>query len=340
MNNVLTDLEQRNAALEEKVKELTEQVKQKDRLLQENQAEFNRLKDHLVQMEKMAMLGQMVSGISHEINNPINFIYGNLPYVEEHIEALLKVLETYQSVYPAKTQTLENVLEETELDFVLEDLPRLVESMKLGADRIRELVLNLRNFYRLDEAQMKEADLNAGIESTLVMLHNRYKQKIEVVKQFGDLPPVECHINQLNQVFMNLLGNAIDALLAKELQCCPENSKSSGGEKKKIAITTQKIADDKVSITISDNGLGISPDVKNRVFEPFFTTKPIGVGTGLGLSISHQIVTQTHGGKIYCFSTPGEGSTFVVELPIHQSQKHACEKASEANNHFSIAHKS
>ncbi|MCT7952817.1 HAMP domain-containing histidine kinase [Ancylothrix sp. C2] len=339
MNNLLTDLEHRNAALEQKVKDLTEQINQKDRILEENQTEFNRLKDHLVQMEKMAMLGQMVSGISHEINNPINFIYGNLPYVEEHIEAVLKVLETYQSVYPSKNPALENVLEETEIDFVLEDLPRLVESMKVGAERIRELVLNLRNFYRLDEAQMKEADLNAGIESTLVMLHNRYKQKIEVIKQFGDLPPVECHINQLNQVFMNLLGNAIDALLVKELQCCEENNKTSVSDKKKIAITTQKIAEDKVSITISDNGLGISAEVKNRVFEPFFTTKPIGVGTGLGLSISHQIVTQTHGGKIYCFSTPGEGSTFVVELPIHQSQKLAPEKLTETSNHLSMAKK-
>jgi signal transduction histidine kinase len=170
------------------------------------------------------------------------------------------------------------------------------------------------------------------------MLHNRYKQKIEVVKQFGDLPPVECHINQLNQVFMNLLGNAIDALLVKELQCCEENNKNSISQKKKIAITTQKIADDKVSITISDNGLGISAEVKNRVFEPFFTTKPIGVGTGLGLSISHQIVTQTHCGKIYCFSTPGEGSTFVVELPIHQ-QKQAHDKLKETNNHLFIAKK-
>lgn len=338
MNKLLTDLEQKNAALEHKVKELTQQINEKDQILEENQAEFSRLKDHLIQMEKMAMLGQMVSGISHEINNPINFIYGNLPYVEEHIEAILKVLETYQSVYPSKNPSLENVLEETEIDFVLEDLPRLVESMKVGAERIRELVLNLRNFYRLDEAQMKEADLNAGIESTLVMLHNRYKQKIEVVKQFGDLPPVECHINQLNQVFMNLLGNAIDALLVKELQCCEENNKSSSSQKKKIAITTQRIAEDKVSITISDNGLGIAAEVKNRVFEPFFTTKPIGVGTGLGLSISHQIVTQTHGGNIYCFSTPGEGSTFVVELPIHQ-QKQAHDKLTETNNHFFIAKK-
>jgi signal transduction histidine kinase len=314
VDNLVKELQERNAKLEQKVGELTRELQEKDQCLFEALAEMQRMKEHLVQMEKMSMLGQMVSGISHEINNPINFIYGNLPYVEEHVEALLKVVEAYQSAYPSNSSAVEDALLEAELDFVLEDLPRIVESMKLGADRIRDLVLNLRNFYRLDEAQMKPADLNAGIESTLVLLHNRYKQKIDILRQFGDLPPVECHINQLNQVFMNLISNAIDALQAKEASngCCVP---------KQIAIVTEALSADRVSISISDNGLGMPPDVLARVFEPFFTTKPMGVGTGLGLSISHQIVTQTHGGEIYCLSTPGEGTTFVVELPVRQSKR-------------------
>ncbi|MBW4682769.1 MAG: histidine kinase [Microcoleus vaginatus WJT46-NPBG5] len=329
MDELTKHLEERNAELEKKVAELSRQVQHKDLRLKEAMTQMKQMQEHLVQMEKMSMLGQMVAGISHEINNPINFIYGNLPYVEEHIEALLKVIEVYQSAYEIKA-AVEDVLSEVELDYVLEDLPRIVESMKLGAERIRELVLNLRNFYRLDECQMKEADINAGIESTLVMLHNRYKQKIEIVRQYGELPPVECHINQLSQVFMNLLSNAIDALLAKEAKNGQSEEETAAGasSKKQIAIATQLVGADRISISISDNGLGINPEVKTRVFEPFFTTKPIGVGTGLGLSISHQIVTETHGGKIYCFSTLGEGTTFMVELPVCQSNRREAEELS------------
>lgn len=319
MDNLIAQLEQRNVALEQKVNELSRQVQEKDLRLTEALTEMKQVQEHLVQMEKMSMLGQMVAGISHEINNPINFIYGNLPYVEEHIGALLKVIEVYQSTYPTNAVAVEEALLDVELDFVLEDLPRIVDSMKLGAERIRELVLNLRNFYRLDECQMKKADLNAGIESTLVMLHNRYKQKVEVVRQYDKLPLVECHINQLNQVFMNLISNAIDAVLAKEANN-GQSDDATVSNTKQIVITTKTTGTDRVSIGISDNGLGIPADVKPRVFEPFFTTKPIGVGTGLGLSISHQIVTQTHGGEIYCLSTLGEGTTFIVELPICQLQ--------------------
>jgi signal transduction histidine kinase len=316
MDNLVNELQERNAELEQKVAELTQELQDKDQCLFEALAEMQRMKEHLVQMEKMSMLGQMVSGISHEINNPINFIYGNLPYVEEHVEALLKVLQAYQSAYPTRSSAVEEALLEAELDFVLEDLPRIVESMKLGADRIRELVLNLRNFYRLDEAQMKPADLNAGIESTLVLLHNRYKQKIEIVRQFGNLPPVECHINQLNQVFMNLICNAIDTLQAKEAShgCCVP---------KQIAIVTEALSADRVSISISDNGLGMPPDVLARVFEPFFTTKPMGVGTGLGLSISHQLSRKPTGAKSIAFRR------LVLALPLLWSCRCASPKAAD-----------
>jgi two-component system NtrC family sensor kinase len=312
-------LAKRNAELEKKIDRRTQELEAQNQRLNAALTELQKMNLHLVQTEKMSMLGQMVSGISHEINNPINFIHGNLPYMEEHVEDLLAVLETYRDRFPQETVKVEAALPNIELDFIVEDLPRIVDSMRLGTERIREIVLNLRNFYRLDEAEMKPADLEAGIESTLVLLQNRYKQKIEITRQFGKVPLVECHINQLNQVFMNLLSNSIDALLEAEL-----NAEGAPGhlpgvmELKQIVIKTEAVAPDRVGIWISDNGPGMALDVQEHLFEPFFTTKPRGVGTGLGLSISHQIITEAHQGRIYCCSTPGEGTTFAIELPIRQ----------------------
>ncbi|MCT7977162.1 sensor histidine kinase [Laspinema olomoucense] len=322
MTDRIQELEDRNRELEQKVAQLTQQLTDQDKQLQDSLQELHRLQQHLLQMEKMSMLGQMVSGISHEINNPINFIYGNLPYVEEHVEDLFKVLEAYQEGYPDNAEAVEEILEEVELDYVLEDLPRIMGSLKVGAERIRDLVLTLRNFYRLDEPDMKVADIQEGLESTLVLLNNRYKQNIEVVCEFGKLPKIECYINQLNQVFMNLINNAIDALEE------PDNSATAGGEKlerqpgkRKIIITTEALENNQVAITISDNGPGMSPDVENRVFEPFFTTKAMGVGTGLGLSISKKIIEENHHGKIVCTSQPTQGSTFRIELPVSQPKE-------------------
>lgn len=306
-----TEVEQLNKTLEQQVECRTQELRQQNERLKETMTELKRVQMHLVQTEKMSMLGQMIAGISHEINNPINFIYGNLPYIEEQVQDLFRVVEAYQTSELHHTPAMQRLLEEVELDFVFEDLPRAIESIKLGSERIRELVLNLRYFYRLDEVQMKPADLHAGIESTLLLLHNRYKQKIEVICQFGEIPLIECHINQLNQVFMNLICNAIDALMEEIDQ----------DRHKQIVITTQLIDSDWVVVKISDNGVGINPEVQLRLFEPFFTTKPIGIGTGLGLSISHQIVTDTHQGRISCLSTLGEGTTFIVELPVCQTHK-------------------
>ena len=314
-------LVKRNAELEKKIDRRTQELEDQNQRLNEALTELQKMNLHLVQTEKMSMLGQMVSGISHEINNPINFIYGNLPHIEEHIEDLLAVLETYRDRYPKETVTVEAALPNIELDFIVEDLPRIMASMRMGTERIRELVLNLRNFYRLDEAEMKPADLEAGIESTLVLLQNRYKQEIEIVRQFGKIPPVECHINQLNQVFMNLLSNSIDALLEAEPGgCSTQLGSTSSPALKQIVIKTATTSSNHVGIWISDNGPGISVDIQAHLFEPFFTTKPRGVGTGLGLSISHQIITETHQGRIYCCSSPGEGTTFVIELPLQQSE--------------------
>ncbi len=310
-------LEQSNAKLQQKVdlqsQELIRCHQRIDAILNES----HRMQRHLMQMEKMAMLGQMISGISHEINNPISFIYGNLPYVEEHVKDLLKVLHTYQSSYPVKTESVQAVLQEVELDFVLEDLPRIVDSMKLGADRILELVLTLRNFYRVDEPEMKLADLHEGINNTLLLLQHRYKQEVEITREFGDIPLVECHINQLNQVFMNLLSNAIDALLEQSMDEDPDYG-SNETAVKKIVIKTEKLGSDRIAVSITDNGPGIPLEIQERLFEPFFTTKPMGIGTGLGLSISHQIVTEHHHGQIFCCSAPRGGTTFKVELPIQQ----------------------
>ena len=314
-------LVKRNAELEKKIDWRTQELEAQNQRLNEALTELQKMNLHLVQTEKMSMLGQMVSGISHEINNPINFIHGNLPHMEEHVEDLLAVLETYRDRYPKETVTVEAALPNIEIDFILEDLPRIMASMRMGTERIRELVLNLRNFYRLDEAEMKPADLEAGIESTLVLLQNRYKQKVEIVRQFGKIPPVECHINQLNQVFMNLLSNSIDALLESELGTGSVPVAATVQTKlKQIVIKTETLGANRVGISISDNGPGITIDVQEHLFEPFFTTKPRGVGTGLGLSISHQIITEAHQGRIYCCSSPAEGTTFAIELPLQQSE--------------------
>ncbi|MBW4488533.1 MAG: sensor histidine kinase [Trichocoleus desertorum ATA4-8-CV12] len=314
-------LVKRNAELEQKIDRRTQELEAQNQRLNEALTELQKMNLHLVQTEKMSMLGQMVSGISHEINNPINFIHGNLPHMEEHVEDLLAVLQTYRDRFPQETLAVEAALPNIEMDFIAEDLPRILASMKMGTERIRELVLNLRNFYRLDEAEMKPADLEAGIENTLVLLQNRYKQKIEIVRQFGKIPPVECHINQLNQVFMNLLSNSIDALLEAEPgKCSIQIGSTASPPLKQIVIKTATASSNRVGIWISDNGPGIASDIQEHLFEPFFTTKPRGVGTGLGLSISYQIITEAHQGRIYCCSSPGEGTTFVIELPLQQSE--------------------
>jgi signal transduction histidine kinase len=318
-----------NRAVLAKVIEFVEKLEQSNAELvekaQENQQELERLKSNMLHMEKMAMLGQMVSGIAHEINNPINFIYGNLPYVEEHVGDLFEVLETYNEAYPEKVKDVENILEDIDLEYIQDDLPRIVKSLKIGSERIRDLVINLRNFYRRDEATMKPSNLHEGIESTLTLLSNRYKQDIEVITEFGNIPEVECHINQINQVFMNLISNAIDCLLAqKEAEKEAESESKAkevikpSGKKRKIVIATKCLDSNRVAISITDNGSGMPDEVKNRVFEPFFTTKAIGLGTGLGLSISREIVEQTHHGSLSCVSTVGEGTTFTIELLIAQ----------------------
>ncbi|WP_008319041.1 sensor histidine kinase [Leptolyngbya sp. PCC 6406] len=278
----------------------------------------------LVQNEKMSSLGQLVAGVAHEINNPINFIYGNLQPAEDYIRDLLALVESYQTHVPNPPEAVATLAEDMDLDFLQTDLPRLIDSMKLGANRIRQIVLSLRNFSRLDESEVKAVDLHEGIDSTLLILHHRFKHKegnapaIEVIKNYGDLPLVECHASQLNQVFMNLISNAIDAL--EDRAKAEATAFSSPNAPPMIRIQTQPLDRDRVAIHIADNGPGIPESVQGQLFNAFFTTKGVGKGTGLGLSISYQLVVEKHQGRLFCRSTPGQGAEFVIELPIKQAQ--------------------
>lgn len=307
----ITAIKKAEVALRQREKELTE----KNQELQAALTQLKKTQGQLIQTEKMSSLGQLVAGVAHEINNPVNFINGNIIHAKEYIEQLLEVLALYQQEYPHPTPIIQSAIETNELDFITEDLKKVLTSMKMGSERIRDIVISLRNFSRLDEAEMKTVDIHSGIESTLLILHNRLKAKfnhpaIEVIKEYGQLPLVECYAGQLNQVFMNIITNAIDALETPSF--------SHEDDKPQIVIRTQLLNSSWVTIEIADNGLGMSPEVQQRLFDPFFTTKPIGKGTGLGMSISYQIITEKHQGHLSCVSSPGAGTKFIIKIPIQQ----------------------
>ncbi len=268
----------------------------------------------LIQSEKMSSLGQMVAGVAHEINNPVNFIHGNVTPATEYAQDLLKILELYQQHYPNPPEDIQEEIETVELEFLKEDFLKMLNSMKQGTQRIREIVLSLRNFSRLDEAQFKAVDIHEGIDSTLMILQNRLKAKpnfpeIQIIKQYSSLPLVDCFPSQLNQVLMNILVNAIDALESQKHLSTPQ-----------IQIYTKLKNNNRIAIHLSDNGSGIPPEIQSKLFDPFFTTKEVGKGTGLGLSISYQIVVNKHGGNLSCKSIPGEGTEFVIEIPVNQTK--------------------
>lgn len=270
--------------------------------------ELKRTQAQLIQSEKMSSIGNLVAGVAHEINNPVNFIHANLRPAREYFQDLLSLVKLYQEHFPNPPTQIKAQIEEINLDFLQKDLLKLLNSMQIGTDRIREIVLSLRNFSRHDESECKRVNIHQGIDSTLMILQHRLKATLEhpeimVIKDYGQLPPIECYSGQLNQVFMNLLNNAIDSV---STQCIEEQGK--------IKIQTQTIDSNRISIKISDNGLGIPQNLQSKLFDPFFTTKPVGQGTGLGLFICHQIVVNKHGGNLYCHSTLGQGAELVVEI--------------------------
>ncbi|WP_017717075.1 sensor histidine kinase [Kamptonema formosum] len=292
---------------QEQVKLLAKQAAELNQAL----AQLKQTQAQLVQSEKMSGLGQMVAGIAHEINNPVNFIYGNLPHVTEYLRELMQLLTLYQAALPALPPEIAGFEQDIDFEFVQQDLPSTLASMKVGAERIRQIVLSLRNFSRLDEAEKKEVDLHEGIDSTLLLLHHRLKDKIQVLKHYGNLPLVECYPSQMNQVFMNLISNAIDAV------------SDAPQPEKLIEITTGMVetaGNLLVRIGVRDSGPGVPVEIQSKIFDPFFTTKPIGKGTGLGLAICYQIVVQVHQGRIWMESRPKKGTEFIIEFPARPSQ--------------------
>jgi len=308
-----TDITRRKQA-EEELRQSELQLKNQTQNLQQALKELQEMQMQLIHSEKMSSLGQLVAGIAHEINNPVNFIYGNLNYLEEYVQGLLNIVQTFQQCYPQPLNAVQIAMENFDLGFVSNDLPQLLNSMRVGSERIKDIVHSLRNFSRLDEAEIKPANIHEGIENTLLILQHRLKRNshkptIILNKEYGNLPDVDCSPGQLNQVFMNILSNAIDAL-EETITHQPNNFIPT------ITIRTNVIDNRWVLIYIADNGLGMEEETKLRVFDPFFTTKPVGQGTGLGLSISYQIVVERHSGKLDFFSEPGKGTEFQIQLPL------------------------
>jgi signal transduction histidine kinase len=299
-------------ALEQANTELEDRVEARTAALTTTLEELRRTQAHMVQSEKMSALGQMVAGVAHEINNPINFIHANVDHAQTYAQDLTKLLQLYQKHYPAPVDEIRAALDAADLEFVKQDFAALLNSMKLGSQRISGIVRSLQTFSKLDEAGVKYTNLHEGIDSTLMLLQHRLKaqpqrRQIQVIRAYQNLPLIECYSGHINQVFMNIISNAIDAI---------EEAISSGKQfEPTIIIRTGLDAQNQVKVHIIDNGVGIAATIRSRLFDPFFTTKPIGTGTGIGLAICYQIVTEIHKGSLECYSEMGQGAEFVITIP-------------------------
>ncbi|MGM3306156.1 PAS domain-containing sensor histidine kinase [Anabaena sp. WFMT] len=295
-------------------KRLEDQLRQQAQDLEQTLQELKLTQTQMIHSEKMSSLGQLVAGVAHEINNPVNFIHGNLNPLQEYIQDLLRLTELYQKYGLSNQPEIQELIEEIDLEYIKEDLPKTLNSMTVGTQRIRQIVLSLRTFSRIDEAEFKEVDIHEGINSTLMILKHRL-QDIEVITDYGKLPLLECYAGEMNQVFINVLVNAIDAIEQRKLQQRVAQIYDNIG---KIKVQTRVVDSQWIKISIIDNGIGMNDDIQKQIMNPFFTTKPIGKGTGLGMSISYQIITERHGGKFECYSNPEKGTEFIIQIPIHQ----------------------
>ncbi|MBE9224797.1 PAS domain S-box protein [Phormidium sp. LEGE 05292] len=311
----ITERKQAEAALRHSEGKLRKQATELAATLHQ----LKQTQSQLIQTEKMSTLGQLLAGVAHEINNPVTSISNNLPHLIQYVKDLLELLAIYEQTLGEETPEIIAKKAEIEFDYIQEDLPQIMSAMTAGSERIREIALSLRNFSRMDEGKKKFADIHKGIDSSLLILHHRLKAKgdrpeIQVIKNYSTLPQVKCALGQLSQVFINLLGNSIDALEQRIKENDPDLPAPT------IRICTEAVDKNWVRIRIADNGQGISEESLCQLFEPFYTTKPLGKGTGLGLSISKQIITEKHGGKIECHSKLGQGAEFLIELPLSQAE--------------------
>ena len=295
-------------------------LQQRSQELENTLNSLHKMQAQMIQSEKMSALGQMVAGIAHEINNPVNFIYGNLSYISQYTHDLLRLVQLYHRYFPNPPAEIQTERKTIDLEFLEKDAIMILHSMNIGTERIRDIVLSLRNFSRLDESEFKAVDVHEGSDSTLMILQHRLKAtdkspEILVIRDYGNLSNVECYAGQLNQVFMNILVNALDALEELNTKRTYQEIRDNSS---RITISTSVVDSQWVKIAIADNGSGIPESIQKQIFNPFFTTKPVGKGTGMGMAISYQIITKKHGGKLEFFSTPGKGTEFVIQIPIQQ----------------------